>query len=459
MKRRINGTVPSQIFSPDYDSKRPPLVPLGLAATAQTPQTPYGYSPRHPQRVFFSRSDYSDGHYNDDESEKFDLMNVTVVIYNLSGIMCEKEPEIKRRSKFDSREMAFGLKVDNSHGRISGSTISSYEPCTSDNGALFDNIGAATTALISCRKNAYSSQTWLESFLPSVPINYPMKSMGSKYRYQASWPSEQSLLSRDDTAVARSSFMLTRCMKQEGFVPGTGIRSNYVHETLELRINLSRGTELLRLGTATLVLSGDEEGEVQMLLPAKPLDQKKQVNRNRVKAKPNKYGYFSGDLTRRFFLDENSTLRVGIRVRPQDKPDMAGDRERNENISREMWGSSDLKQIVQKMGNLDIRNGALRGKFYDDSEKTETSSSIEEPEDLFQSLFCGALCATNSNFKSSRNSSEVPRVVRAHDFAQLGIESLMSSVSESTDGSDYSEGDIEDEMSNFRMLTSFQRYT
>lgn len=443
------------------DAGRPPLMPLGLTDTSRTPQTPYEYShgSQHPQRIFFSKSDNSEGpHYEEEDSDKFELMNVSVVIYGLSGIVCEKQAENKKKSKLGSRDRS----MEDSFGRISGSTISSFEPSASEEGALMEYIGAPTTAVVSYRKNTYSSQTSLETFLPSLPINNPTSSTGSRYRYQASWPSEQSTLRRDESALERSSFMLTRCMKQEAYVPGAGIGSSYVHETLELKINLSRGTELLRLGTATLVISGEEEGEIQMLVPAKPIDQDKKVNKKRAKAKPNKYGFFSGDFTRRFFLDENSTLRVGIRVLPQNAVKTAEDRERKENDLRQILGSRDLKEMVQSMGDLNVQNGELRMNHFDGDNFTEATPSEHgpKPTNIFHNLFCGALCSTNLRHDDPRP-DYVPIEIHATDYGQLGLQSLISSVSESTDGSDfdYSEGDIEAEINNFRMATTLRRFT
>jgi hypothetical protein len=473
MKRRVTGTTSERPYFPnssrsrDDVGRRPPLVPLGLAETSRMPHTPgeYSYGLQQPQRVFFSKSDYSDGScYEEEDSDNFELMNVTIVIYGVSGIMCEKQTEKRRKPKIGTRDRS----MEDSFGRISGSTISSFDPSASEVGALMEYIGAPTTAVVSYRKNTYSSQTALETFLPSVPINNPMSSIGSRYRYQASWPSEQSALARDDSALVRSSFKLTRCMKQEAFVPGAGIGSNYVHETLELKINLSRGTELLRLGTATLVLTGEEEGEIQIIVPVKAIDLSKKMNKKRVKVQPNKYGFFSGDSTRRFFLDENSTLRVGIRVLPQDTVMAAEDRERKENDLRQMLGSRNLKEMVQSMGDLNVMNGELRMNHYEDNDFTEATPSDDGPKssNIFQNLFsCGALCATNCSANLRHDDAMpddyVPREIHAEDNRELGLQSLISSVSESTDGSDcdYSEGDIEAEINNFRMATTLRRFT
>lgn len=439
---------------------RPPLMPLPttIKCKEQT-KSPMQYrSHDDPQRVFFSRSEHSDGpQYDAEDSDKFELMNVTVVIYGLSGLICEKDADCKKR--FQNRSKPSRKRKD-AASRVSGSTISTFDPSTSEEGEMMDRFGAPTTAVVSYRKNTYSSQTALETFLPSVPLHLPMASSGLKYRYQASWPSEQSTLNRDESAMERSSFHFTRCMKQESYVPGVGAGSNYVHETLELRINMSRGTELLRLGCATLVISGEEEGEVQMNIPAKPLPQKqKKLTKNRIKTKSNKYGFFSSDLSSRFYLDENATLRVGVRVVPQDSLRMVQERERKENDLRRVLGSQELKQAAESFAEMNLRSGeAKRGLFNRES----LVGSIPGEEDarsdgIFQSIFCGAmLCGAGIDRDSEK--SDVPREIHAFDFGHLGVGSLVSSVSESTDGSDGSDGNLEAEFNSFPMTSALRRY-
>ena len=217
-----------------------------------------------------------------DDEDKFELMNVTVVVYGLNGILCEKEPTKKKRQKLGRRGDSSHRRGDRSVGKsiAGGSTISSLDVSTASDESFLDNPNAPTTAVVSFRKNAFSSHTSLETFLPSIPLSLPSSTMGNKSRYGASWPSEQSELVGDSDNIARSSFKLTRCMQQEAFVPGetrataASAVSNYVKETMELRINLSRGTELVPLGTASIVISGDEEGEVQMHVPTQPTQNK-----------------------------------------------------------------------------------------------------------------------------------------------------------------------------------------
>lgn len=66
--------------------------------------------------------------------------------------------------------------------------------------------------------------------------------------------------------------------------------SNYVHETIELKVHLSRGTEILRLGTPAVVVNGEEEGERMIVVPVQPTESMKKYGNKRLKSKSNKYG-------------------------------------------------------------------------------------------------------------------------------------------------------------------------
>lgn len=406
-----------------------------------------------PQRVFFSKSDFSTG----EDGEKSEEMNINIVIYGLSGVMCEHHKETVTTP-------IFGIRDKSSKGDSSASTQST-DPVSSEELTVLSNINAPTTAVVSYRKKAYSSQTALETFLPSIPLKYPTKSNGSKYRYHASWPCEQTSLTKDESAIERSSFSFTRVMKQAAFVPGNVARSNYVHETLELRINLSRGTELIHLGAATVVFTGEEEGEVQMIIPARPVAEKsKKLSKNKVKTKSNKYGFFSGDLTRRFFLSQNATLKIGVKAVPQEALDKAAERERtvalererNENRIRKLLGSTDLKEMVknmgQNMGKMNLQGGMDRLFNTDDLEGLEEDLPVE---DMLQNLFCGtAFCGAENACQAINRCQplvapydKVPSEIDTVDWSKLGIQSIISSVSDgdSSDDSNSEQSDEEDD--------------
>jgi hypothetical protein len=437
------------------DEGRPPLKPLVAIPHRQPPKE------LHRAPNFFFADEKPDPppqqYLEMDDEDQFELMHVTIIVYGLNGILCEREPIKKKRSKLTRRGEAPSYRFgDTSFAKSSfgGSTISSLEASAASVESALDIPTGTTMAVVSFRKSAFSSQTSFENFLPSVPLTLPNSTIGNKSRYVASWPSEKSQLTRDPTDIERSSFKITRCMQQAAFVPGesrataAGAVSNYVHETLELRINLSRGTELIQLGTASIVISGDEEGEMQMHVPAKPIHHKpksKKLGFKSKTAKTNKDGYFTSDPSRRYYLDDNATLRVGVQVIPQEALQVAKEREKLD---------VGLKQMLERIGDENLERGDHRRikqfaieNFMPPHPALSPKRPMtpQSPPHSLLPFFCGAMMCAPSQPMPEPAVRDIPKEIirtQSDDFRyQFGVNSLISSVSESTDGSVDSEED------------------
>lgn len=453
------------------ENGKPPLRPL-ITLQRRVPLP----GPLPNSGVFFTESEYDNipQFLEMEDKNKFELMHVSVVVYGMAGIVCQKEAVKKKRSKFKTKKNGDVEGKGSSTKVSSGSITSSTDVSVTEEGEFIDNPNAPTTAVVSFRKNAISSQHSLETFLPSVPLKMPSVCSGMKSRYNASWPSEQSTLVKDENAIERSSFKLIRCMQQESFVPGdiqaAGV-PNYVHETVELRISLSRGTDLVPLGTASLVISGEEEGEIMMNIPcvAKSFQHKtkkirpKRFKSNKLKSKYNKHGYFTNDPTRQFSL-EHATLRVGVQVTPEDTLKVAEEREKQD---------TGCKQMSKKIGNEKLQRGDENPykNFSLPKLKTAIASPKMAPPPTasllpgFPDFFCGAmLCAPSSLPEAVAEPQQhiiaPPKEIDISDHCryQYGVNSLLSSVSESTDGSsDESDSEIEFQLREFRMATAARR--
>jgi hypothetical protein len=458
------------------ESGRPPLRPLiTLQRRVPLPE------PLPSSGICFTESEYDNTpqFLEMEDRNKFELMHVSVVVYGMAGIVCQKELVEKKRSRFRTKKNRDVEGKDSSVKGSCGSTASPIDVSVTEEGEFIDNPNAPTTAVVSFRKNAISSQHSLETFLPSVPLKMPSVCSGLKSRYNASWPADQSTLVKDENAIERSSFKLIRCMQQESFVPGdiqaAGV-PNYVHETIELRISLCRGTDLVPLGTASLVISGEEEGEIMMNIPAKCVQHEskkirpKRFKSNKLKSKSNKHGYFINDPTRKFSL-EHATLRVGVQVIPQDTLKIAEEREKQD---------TGCKQMSKEIGNENLQRGDEDPYKNFQIAKLKTaiaSPRMAPPPTLpvakqasllpgFPDFFCGAMLFAPSTTPEAI--AEVPRqnpilppkeIDISNDCRyQYGVNSLLSSVSESTDGSsDESDSEIEFQLRNFRAATAARR--
>jgi hypothetical protein len=456
--------------------RSPPVIPMVTIPRATSDASDLQESTIHSQSVLLSESEFKHApstFLGMQDENKFDLMNVTVVIYGLSGLMCQKEPLDLKKSKFGMKRSSSSVTSPVNKNIDGKSTASTADLSAAEEENFISNPNAPTTAVVSFRKNVVGSQQTMETFIPSLPLAAPSDIFGMSSRYAASWPSEQSTLVKDENAMERSSLHLIRCMKQETYVPGklrtNAAPSNYVHEKIELRINLSRGTELVPLGTASVVISGDEEGEIQMTIPAKPYEHKEskkasKSSKTKANARKNKRGYFSSDPTRRFYLDENATVRIGLQVIPQEALEIAEQREKHNEELREMlalqvndenqMGGNTEYPSTENFDMSQLKNSLPKGQ-------PVQPKTPDAPTGLLQTLFCGAfLCAPSTQVQQPPISQQVihptgkrgmPNEIEvAEDLKyNFGVASLISSVSESSDDSD--EDSVLDELLEMQM--------
>lgn len=455
-----------------YGEERPALAPIERYKS-QREQQPSGRQKPEPP-LFFDKSSTDYNHaapesYNrdsQDQSQKknFDLMDTTIVVYGLSGIMCEKEltkPKTPRRFG-RSKDSSWSSPIRTLDSRNwSASTISSADISATMEGMLIENDLNPTTALVSLTTHTLSSDTAFETFLPSIPLHRPSIT-GSKAKYTALW----SAFMDDDSSREQSSFELVRCMQESNNENAVGnLGSKYVHETVELQLSLSRGTEMIHLGTASLVLSGEEEVEVKMNIPTKRTEHK-QASKQKVKTKgkrANKYGYFSDDLTRRYFLDENATFRIGVQAISQAAKEMAAEQEKmrekmREKMEREKKRKEDkepnrLKELRERMERITMENTKRRLQMDRQIVFSEVDNENEKPTGhrkqkqttgtsqsfLPSSLLCsmpGMLCSPQPQpvaMTKRRNTQQpIDAVTLPDDYGYQSMESVVSSVSYST---------------------------
>ncbi len=156
-------------------------------------------------------------------------------------------------------------------------------------------------AVVSFSKNVKDSETSIASHFPSLPLHQSIQhSDSSKQRHIASWPKEFDLMGNK-----LGTFTFSRVMK---FVRLSPDCLQCVPERVELSIGLRRGSEMIKLGTSSLVVIGNESHKAQMNLP---------VNSNAFsKSWRKKPAYFTNDPNCKYSLDQNSCLKVLVDVAP-----------------------------------------------------------------------------------------------------------------------------------------------
>jgi hypothetical protein len=281
------------------------------------------------------------------ESE-FELMHVTVTIHGLTGLLSDRS-SIKRRAMH-----VLTPRSKKSHDIFTEGTASSSLSSSSLKTRSYADMGKIPTLVVATfGRNVTSSDTSIKTHLPSQPLGQATSSFGSVNRYVAQWQQPKpTVLLEEGEMDGTSSFTFLRVMMRETIELGEEVQANsasskYVHETIDIEINLLRGQEIIPIGIASLAITGDEEGTIQMSLPAKPLvfKGKKAVLSNSAYLKKGGKGIFKkklkrasfpSDPNRTFFLDENAILSVSVKSTPQEAIDDACARKQAREIRSQM---------------------------------------------------------------------------------------------------------------------------
>jgi len=210
---------------------------------------------------------------------EFRLMDVSVSILGLTGIMMENKSKKKNNKKSSNEDDGFHVK-----------------------------------AVVSFFKNVNSSQTAIASHLPSLSLRSTDNEDDSKYRFNATWPTDF-----DPTGNELSTFKFSRMMQIDN--PNNYYRSQetlMVPERIQLTLGLTRGSEMITLGSVFLVITGDGAQDVQVNLPIILEDASKtQKKKIRKVIKPIS---FEKDQSKKFYnLHGNSCLKVLLSVSAADK--------------------------------------------------------------------------------------------------------------------------------------------
>eukprot|EP00555_Chaetoceros_dichaeta_P012595 CAMPEP_0198273298 /NCGR_PEP_ID=MMETSP1447-20131203/56466_1 /TAXON_ID=420782 /ORGANISM="Chaetoceros dichaeta, Strain CCMP1751" /LENGTH=550 /DNA_ID=CAMNT_0043966945 /DNA_START=175 /DNA_END=1828 /DNA_ORIENTATION=+ len=261
-------------------------------------------------------------------SSQFQMMHISISILVLEGLIME-----------------CNISKEQLKASFSGSI---------DSGPPLAAVGdRPVTAVISCFKNISGNRA-IATHVPSLPLGAPKESLGKKnHQFTVRWPVDY-----DPSGDALSTFRCKRLMKKEYPTQYPDDRFDtfaygYDAEEIELNICLRRGSEMITLGAANLVVTGEEMEEIIVDLPidvtkgatkrdrrsrsASPLRRTgsklfgsgKPSNRV-MKAKP-----FPADTRRKYKLREQSMVRVRVMVNPNNRPSSSFDEfgpEPNENI-------------------------------------------------------------------------------------------------------------------------------
>ena len=247
------------------------------------------------------------GHYSggdsrqmkDNSPSEFRWMDISVSVLGLTGIMMHEKN--KKKKEKNTRKTK---RVD--------STSHSY--------STEDEDGFPVKAVVSFFKHV--NNTAIASHLPSLTIR-PVPTSDSdddgKNRFNATWPTDFDPLGNE-----LSTFKCSRMMKIED--EGHGDMKQYrpshtplmIPERLQLTVGLTRGSEMLNVGSATVVVTGEEAQDVQVNIPISLTEKGSNSSKKSKKkaAKPIKPAVFDNDPQKKYQLNGNACLKLLLRVTP-----------------------------------------------------------------------------------------------------------------------------------------------
>lgn len=351
-------------------------------------------------------------------------MHIRITVFGLTGILVSKKEESGGRAKKD--------------GLPDLSSVSSVSDEPSPLGEI------PVYAVVTHKRNASSSATSIASHLPSNPLENSMCSFGNSHRYAASWPAHNRSLITDEnddcTPIDQSTLIMERVMMRELY----NSISNFVHETVNLEINLKRGDEIIPVGLASLVISGDEDGPITMHLPAQAIRLKGKkivvaetvggVNsrKNRFFSKSVTKPFFPSDKTAEYTLDENAALRIAVQVVPYStlKETEAAKVRRARSEQRKLELQAHREAMIQKKHEEQLANGLEDLKVKSNIVTNPGSTSISE---LFcsPSIMCDGSDTHSTTASLPRRSPKRGTSSRASSNGGESSSTLGNSVSES----------------------------
>ncbi len=172
------------------------------------------------------------------------------------------------------------------------------------------NSALPVFAVISYYKKVVSTGNIVKTNMMSMPLAKSSSSIGNRERYFGNF----------DQDLQPLSVTLSAAMRRD-----PRFRSGYEPRELNFEISLMRGSEVVKLGTSSLILTGDEKGTIQLLPVSSSKTVTNTVRKAMVANKPSKTNVsnistasakmvsFPDDPTRKYTL-QRAVMRVSVHI-------------------------------------------------------------------------------------------------------------------------------------------------
>lgn len=219
-------------------------------------------------------------------------------------------------------------------------------------------------AVISYYKKVVSTGNIVKTNMMSMPLVKSTSSIGNRERYFGSFAQDPEPL----------SVTLSAAMRRD-----PRFKSGYEPRELNFDISLMRGSEVVKLGTSSLILTGDEKGTIQLLPVSSSKTVTNTVRKAMVANKPSKTNVsnisttgakmvsFQDDPTRKYTL-QRAVMRVSVHIQddasaisqyvhgPINNPKpMVLKIENSESVSCLSSGGASTKKDLRAIGTLEKR--------------------------------------------------------------------------------------------------------
>lgn len=189
-----------------------------------------------------------------------------------------------------------GISMENKSKKSKSSNIKTKISASSSSLSYEGEADVPVKAVVSFSKNVNSSQTLIASHVPSLPLTHLDHGNNSNKRFEASWPD-------DDLSTLQFTRMMQVDSASDYYHPNQ--RMIMIPERIKLTVGLTRGIEMITLGSANIVITGDEAPNMQVNVPIS-------VDKSKKGAKSVS---FEQDKKKFYTLQELSCLKIVLNVR------------------------------------------------------------------------------------------------------------------------------------------------
>jgi hypothetical protein len=339
-------------------------------------------------------------------------MHIELNAYSLHGIICRKHPSRKNKKKRNKS---------------------------------FSNYSAPITAVLAVQRRPTSSENAPNTFLPSLPLNkmFDNSHDDNNQRCIAHWfDARDNLIKNIRPDDAYPTLKFTRMMRREPYRANMMAQqmSHYVHERIDLQIYVGKGKELIPLGVASIMVSGEEEKETVVNAPVKPI-KKFGSEISSIGPLHTKNCLVEGCEVQSYELEENATLKVGVKVIPNQLVLDAQFLSEQSSISVAIANKE--SKIIELDDDKNLIQDYIESNCISESSSQMSQASFHAP-DMHPSLgdfFCGVLNVCGNDHIESKSGCSPHSDILLRQQTSKKTEAVviplaqLSDVSESTDGS------------------------